>query len=165
MSGTPWNLVESTLFFQSLLSDETGNNLVGLYNNYLIFKSSDYGTTWTSGVDVNTNNYINNIASNSTLQNIVVVGSNGAGPDYIYRSIDYGVTFSPLINSPLALWQTITSDSTGQYLVAAQADNAYKKIFYSNDFGDSWSQSIVEDENFWYNLISSYDGQYVIISG
>jgi hypothetical protein len=157
-----WSLVNS-LYFEYIKTNETGQNLVALLNS-TIFTSSDYGSTWSNGVTVNFNNYINEIDADLTLRYIVVGGSAVGGVDYIYRSTDYGISFEPLLNSPQAVWGSITSSSTGQYLVAGQGgDSLYKEIWYSSDYGANWNQCLGVVDLFWQNLlVSSYNGQNVI---
>ncbi len=164
MTDVSWNLVDSTKFFQEIITDESGQNIVGFFNNQ-IYRSSDYGDNWSTGVSINGTNYVNNITGDINLQYIVVAGClNGGLADHLYRSTDSGASFSPLTNSPSAIWNVITSSSNGQYLVAGQADNAFKDVYYSTDYGSSWTISDCSNL-FWYNLLSSSNGQHVIISG
>jgi hypothetical protein len=157
-----WSLVNS-LYFEYIKTNETGQNLVALLNS-TIFTSSDYGSTWSNGVTVNFNNFINEIDADLTLRYIVVGGSSVGGVDYIYRSTDYGISFEPLLNSPQSVWGSITSSSTGQYLVAGQYENlSYKQIWYSSDYGANWNLCLGVVDLYWQNLlVSSYNGQNVI---
>jgi hypothetical protein len=154
----------NSLYFEYIKTNETGQNLVALLNS-TIFTSSDYGSTWSNGVTVNFNNFINEIDADLTLRYIVVGGSSSVdGADYIYRSTDYGISFEPLLNSPQSVWGSITSSSTGQYLVAGQYENlSYKQIWYSSDYGANWNLCLGVVDLYWQNLlVSSYNGQNVI---
>jgi photosystem II stability/assembly factor-like uncharacterized protein len=170
ISTPTWNLVNTAnQFIQQIISDATGQNVVATDGN-LIYVSSDYGTTFSNGSSINNSVYfINNIAANASLQNIVVViapiFSGAVLPDYIYRSSDYGSTFSPLTNSPQAIWQTITSDATGQHLVAGQSDSSFLKLYYSTDYGTTWTISNVNDDCYWSSVVSSSDGSKVVAMG
>jgi photosystem II stability/assembly factor-like uncharacterized protein len=147
--------------FDKYVSDETGRYLTGIQNN-VVYVSADYGVSWTQTY-TNTSLYINDIACDYTGQNIVLAISTNTGDGQIYRSIDYGQTFEALSNVPSTDgWSTITSDSTGDYLVAGQYYE--QEMYYSTNGGQSWTQSNV-DNNYWHILTSSKNGQYVYAVG
>jgi len=181
MSGNTWSIVNDSIFFGSILSDVTGQNLIGAgvsipYNGtdvFKIYKSTNYGSTWSSPIyiDVDNQNYrISNITSDSTLQNIYVAGCllDGDSPtaSYLYKSTNGGSSFSQITNAPSSIWLSVTSNSTGQYIVAGQSINngANGELWYTTDSGATWNQSTC-DGNYtatWSYLASSADGQYVI---
>jgi hypothetical protein len=154
---------------KGIITDITGQNMIAISEDLggitNIITSSDYGITWSTGVYINTNNLIYDISANSNLQSIVVASSLSTGsPCHIYRSTDGGLSFQPLNNSPISKWYTITSDSTGQYLVAGQNSGGTKQICRSQDSGEHWTNANVVDL-FWYKIISSKDGKHVIAYG
>ena len=169
ISTPTWTLVNTTHpFMQQVISDVTGQNLVAT-DGTLIYVSSDYGTTFSNGSTINNSGYfIISIAANALLSFIVVTAPSFSGnvsPDYIYRSTDYGSTFSPLTNSPIAIWQCITSSATGQYLVAGQSDSLFLKLYYSTNYGTDWTQCNGTDDCYWSSVVSSSDGSKVVAMG
>ena len=161
ISTPTWTLVNNSKpFTQQIISDTTGQNLVATDGN-LIYVSSDYGATFSNGSSLNSAGYfIISMATSASLQFIVVTApsfSNAVLPDYVYRSTDYGSTFEPLTNSPQAIWQSITSDSTGQYLVAGQSDPSFLKLYRSTDYGTTWTVCSGTEDSYWNSLVSSSD--------
>ena len=81
--------------------------------------------------------------------------------------------FNPLTNSPLYCWQSITSDSTGQYLVAGgylagEFSDVIFSTYYSINGGVQWTQSQLGGLQTNLNsqlLVSSSDGQTVFAGG
>ena len=165
-----WTLTNpSSPNFYKIITNETGTNLVGT-DGYYIYKSSNMGATFSNGVSIGTrNNFINAIAANSSLKFVVAaapgIQSNSYLPDYIYMSNNYGATFAPLRNSPKAVWQTVTSDATGKYLVAGQSDPSFLKLYYSTNSGVTWKQCGGTGNSYWLNAVSSSDGNKVYVIG
>lgn len=169
ISTPTWNRANTSLpFIQQIITDTDGQNVVATDGN-LIYVSSDYGITFSSGSFINNTGYfITYIAANVSLQNIVVIAPIFSGavlPDYIYRSTDYGSTFSPLTNSQQAIWQTITSDATGQYLVAGQSDPSFLKLYHSTDYGTTWTLCSGTADCYWSSVVSSSDGSKIVAMG
>jgi hypothetical protein len=159
-----WTLQSSNGAF-SLFSNATGERLLRTINNQLS-TSLDYGVTWSNpiGIGPMTQNLI--VAADSTLQYVVAIGVGpiGATAVQIYRSTDFGNTFSVLSNSPSCIWGAITSDSTGQHIVAGTGSFT-NPSYYSLDYGNSWTQVTGIESN--YNVVqlaSSANGQYVVAS-
>jgi photosystem II stability/assembly factor-like uncharacterized protein len=157
--------------FHKYASDETGQYLTAIQysnngnNKNTIYVSADYGKTWTQTYR-NTSLQMNDIACDYTGQYVVLATNNNdnGGPSSIYRSTDFGQTFqSSLSQSDSTIWTSITSDSTGRYLVAGQQDGN-NSIYYSTNGGRHWSQSDV-DTNAWSTIRSSYNGEYVYAIG
>ena len=57
----------------------------------------------------------------------------------IYRSTNYAQTFTLINTVTGANFQAVTSDYTGQYLVAADINNG--NVMVSNDYGSTWATS------------------------
>jgi hypothetical protein len=183
MSQHTWNLVQnSNISFknyppgrtsypitQQLLCDNTGEYLIGVgalstpYSNQII-KLSHYGIVVSDvkGIDP-TNSRINAdcIAADASLQYIVVGTNNDTDQGYIYRSEDYGTTFSILSQSQQCYWTAITSDATGSNLVAIGSSPAI--ICSSTDSGATWNTEPggVNGYETWLSVTSSSSGQYV----
>lgn len=150
-----------------ILTNPNGDKLVvvqGLYSanyaNHRIYRSSDYGTTWSN---YNSLPGVMEIVADDTLQYIVAYTYSS---NRLYRSTNYGETFIELTNSPNALWRAIVSNSTGQYLVAGHGSNsAQRGLYYSLDYGSTWTSSSPTNRINWQNLVSSSNGKYVFASG
>jgi photosystem II stability/assembly factor-like uncharacterized protein len=158
----PWIQETASYDFDKVICDETGQYMTALTydpnENKAVYVSRDYGVTWDeSFIVANTN--LTDIACDSSGQNIVLATSSGK----IYRSTNYGDSFQILTNSPTADWNAITSNSTGQYLIAGQV-NGDQAIYYSNNYGASWTQSTVA-QNTWIQVLSNTTGQYVYAYG
>jgi hypothetical protein len=109
---------------------------------------------------------ITGIASNATMQHVVACGNGTIVPaKHLYISTNYGVSYTALTGSPQAEWGAISSDSTGQYLVAGQSGTSYKHLYYSTDSGSTWTQSTGVSDALWRYIICSSSGQYVYVNG
>ena len=145
--------------FNRFVCDASGKFIAGFYGS-TVYTSFDYGQHWSSGTQVPDS--INDIACNSTGQYIVLSTGNY---EVLYKSTNYGRTFREII-MPVssAAWLSITSDSSGQYLVAGQYGS---DMYYSINSGTSWTQSNVENPlpDRFTSIVSSYNGQYVVATG
>ena len=172
ISTPTWKLTNSNApNFTHIIADVTGKNLVGT-DGYSLYKSSDSGVTFSNAISLRTSSiYINTIAANSSLKFVVAaapginLASSSYLPDYIYMSTNYGATFAPLRNSPKAVWQTITIDTTGKYLVAGQSSQSFLKLYYSTNSGVTWKQCGGTGNCYWVNVVSSSDGKNVYVIG
>jgi len=61
--------------------------------------------------------------------------------------------------SCLYAWTSISSSSSGQYIVASTYD---KGIFVSHDYGETWKNSNAYTNQTWSTISNSYSGKYVI---
>jgi len=61
-------------------------------------------------------------------------------------------------NSPSGYWQAITSDNTGNKIVAAMQNGG---IYYSPDSGNTWALSNAPNQR-WYSVSSSSDGTKLV---
>jgi hypothetical protein len=171
ISTPTWTLTNpSSPNFYQIITNETGTNLVGTDGDY-IYKSSDRGVTFSNAVYLKTqSNIISSIAANSSLKFVVATATEisidgNYVPGFIYRSTNYGATFTPLRNSPQAVWQTITSDATGKYLVAGQSDPSFLKLYYSTNSGATWKQCSGTNDSYWTFVKSSSNGSKVYALG
>jgi hypothetical protein len=76
------------------------------------------------------------IASDSTGKYLVT----GVVSDYIYTSLNYGVTWKKITSVGTGFWQTFASDSTGSILISGiQFPSGITRR--STDYGDTWLQT------------------------
>lgn len=141
--------------YQTAISSLYGFTSTG---HSVISYSTNSGSTWTQGPDMN--GFVTGLAANATGQYVVaVLEMNLSASPSVYRSTNYGATFTELSNSP-DYQQTgincITCDSTGQYLYAGAYDG---NIYVSSNAGVDWATRTMPD--FVSNIICSHSGQYV----
>ena len=108
----------------------------------------------------------NGIASDSTCQNLVaVINDNGYGK--IYRSSNYGVSWSQLSGLPsppnvYPYWRCIASSSNGTHLATANSSPYYQGdnyIYTSTNSGTNWTKQTSAGANkLWLSIASSSDG-------
>jgi photosystem II stability/assembly factor-like uncharacterized protein len=80
----------------------------------------------------------------------------------IYKSTNSGKNWK-VSNAPILNYGSITSSSDGKNLVCGELKK-HGGIYYSNDYGDSWSQSTSPSTyNGWNCIASSSDGKIVFI--
>jgi hypothetical protein len=88
-----------------------------------------------------------------------------------YKSLDFGATWTAIqtsVTSTNQNWQTVSVSASGQYQVAAidftngdyNAPNG-GPIYFSSDFGGSWTQTPAPDTNVWTSISISASGQYI----
>jgi len=117
--------------------------------------SNNYGATWINGADLGSWPYY--MAADSTGRYVVVV-IDDINPS-VYRSTDYGVTFSMLENSPTydaTGINCLACDSTGQLIYAGAYDG---NVYLSTDAGVNWTSVSLPDSVYW--IACSHTGQYV----
>ena len=76
----------------------------------------------------------------------------------IYISINYGVIFTVLTNSPSGAWKSIAVSANGQYIAACVNGGG---IYTSNNFGNSWTLSNSGNDN-WTCMAMSSDAKYIV---
>jgi Hint domain len=160
-----WTL-QSSNSSTALYSSATGQRLLRVFNSQ-ISTSTDYGVTWSTGVSVGSITNLS-VAVDSTMQYVIAGGYvTPSTAVQLYRSTDFGSTFSPLSNSPTRVWQSLTSDSTGQYLAGGCNGFGGASVYYSLDYGSSWSptSSGIDTNYIVSNVRSSSDGQRIIATG
>ncbi len=146
--------------WQCVASNSTGERLIaGVYNGR-IYKSSNYGSTWTEiqpAGDVNKNWYCT--ASDSTGQYLIACSTWSGGR--IYISSDYGSTWTE--SRPAGdvdkRWECVASNSTGERLIVG---NHNGQAYISSNYGNSWNLISVSGE--WESAASDADGSNLIIN-
>ena len=127
-------------------------------NHSVISYSTDSGATWTQGPDMN--GFVTSLAADSTGQYVVAVFEMdlSASPS-VYRSTNYGATFTELSNSPdyqNTGINCIACNSTGQYLYAGAYNG---EIYVSTNAGINWTSHVMP--NYVSSIVCSHSGQYV----
>ena len=168
-SGVTWsNHGGMSLYWESMACSSNGTYVYGVgydsaISENVMYKTSNSGSSWSkvpTFVSDPANNAMVSVSCNSTGQYVVVT----AGTDGIYRSADYGSTWSLVNgNSGGAIgvnWVSIASDASGANLIAAEFTNAC--IYNSTDSGTTWTVI-----NLWLNqnnaVAISQNGTYRII--
>ena len=93
--------------------------------------SSDNGSTWSSITSIPITSNIRSVAMSSDGKYITIVYSS----NFIYRSDDYGVSFSSVASSDS--WFFIAMDISGQYQTACKGTI----VSVSSDYGATWSDT------------------------
>lgn len=111
--GLNWTYWDYNSIWAGVASDATGNYLIAVSNEGQVFVNENRTAEWRpSGAPLMP--YLNGVASDSTGRYVVLAG------DDIYTSSDYGASFVPSSAAGQG-WAAVASDSTGQFLVAAES--------------------------------------------
>jgi len=82
--------------------------------------------------------------------------------DYIYDSVDRGVTWIPESGSFVNQWTCIAASSDGKKLIAAAffiTSYDYGEVYRSVDSGATWTKIVIDIEpHVWFSVASSSDG-------
>jgi len=166
--------------FTSIASSSNGQILYATAPNISspggVFISTDSGNTWSTISSLPLNDWIE-VTCDETGQNIAVSGWYLFSPPIIngvYYSTNFGSSFTYVnpSNPPVFLrFGSITSNTgSGQYLavVATSTSGTAGGIYYSSNYGSSWSQSnaplSINDStysNVWTSIDSDSTGQYM----
>jgi hypothetical protein len=131
-----------------------------------IYKSSDYGVTWTS--IYNNKQYWSSIATDSTGANVAVCGGGGQGITGLYfLSTNSGTSWTPVTTIPATSYNStyscVAMSSNGKYQsVCSTSDNTGTTtgaVFTSIDTGLSWTQANIPNHA-WTNISMSSSGRY-----
>jgi hypothetical protein len=134
--------------YQSAISQSEGGA-----NTQNIYVSSNFGITWTARKNFPLA-YANSISVSSTGQ----YQSANAENETIWRSTDYGITWTPA--ETVRNWQGIALSSTGQYQTAVHDGG---KIYISTNYGENWvdlSANGAPTSGGWYSVTISATAQY-----
>ncbi|HAQ21735.1 MAG TPA: hypothetical protein DCR40_21270 [Prolixibacteraceae bacterium] len=144
--GVSWGSAGFAAFYQyALAMSNTGQYALssGKPNSYTIPEvSSDYGINFSS------TSGIGSVASrgivSETGQYMLVGGYNN-----IYKSINYGVTWTPV--AIVGSWNNVSMSNTGQYQVATTTTGM---IAQSSDYGATWTLAF--EDHIWLGYSSSF---------
>ena len=149
-----WPLTNGVYYYQVAIS-ATNQYMAAVAaqptGNFLVAYSSDSGATWTNAADFGNVQYI---AADSTGHYVVAMLDTGA----VYRSTNYGVTFSQLMNVPAGQYYGITSSSDGTRLVIISNVGG---VYVSADSGLNWKETYVNSSIYSGSQVSNYSGQYI----
>ena len=118
-----------------------------------IWRSANYGATWTQAT-VSVSNVWADVCCSNSGQFVIACASNGV----VAYSSDYGVTYTNASISGYAWW-SIACSASGQYVTVC-ADYAYVQV--SVNYGQSWSQ-YGSPYGQWFGVAMSASGQYQVI--
>ena len=140
--------------YQTVVSTSFG---YGQYDGYIIYISSDYGSTWTS----NTINIDNNPQTSKFWSSVSVSASGKyqtavASDEYIYISSDYGNNWTSAASSQL-VWNSVSISASGQYQTACVYSGS---IWISSDYGSNWTEITSTYGYNWNEVSISASGQY-----
>jgi hypothetical protein len=123
----------------NLSCDRAGNLFVRM--GYATYKSSDNGLTWHSVFGLNTNECLHTI---SALNNNRLIAMSNNYDTAIYYSNDSGEHWLPLATSVKVrgniVYETHDLACFGDSLLIV---SAFSGVYYSHDFGNTWSDAIV----------------------
>lgn len=134
-------------------SSADGSFIAAIVNGGYIYTTDDYGKTWIEQTGAGIRNW-NNIAMSDDGAKLVATAGWGGNPtgftfgqDYIYRSSDYGKTWTPCTGAGMLQWVGITSSADGVNLAATVMFDPNKdylqplsqcQIYTSADSGVTW---------------------------
>jgi photosystem II stability/assembly factor-like uncharacterized protein/predicted acyltransferase (DUF342 family) len=139
-----------------------------------IYFSDNFGSNWTPCYNTISTNKWSSISCSSSGQYVIVSSKNNS----LYLSTSYGNinNWNYIGNNDISLtsnkyWQSVCISSSGQYIYAAAISSNSdslngENIYYSNDFGSNWNQTIVTSTNtnggkYWQQICCSANGEYV----
>ncbi len=74
-------------------------------------------------------------------------------------------TYTSLTTSPVELWISLATSSTGQYIAGTSSNKPFS-IYYSQNYGMNWTSSmtppLMNDLYYWTDIAMSDNGQYMI---
>ena len=146
-----------------------------------IITSSAYGSSITSSFSpTSVYEYWESIAisSSAQYQTAVIDGSanvngnfylNAADSSCIYVSMDYGVTYKPVVVSGVSSatsWQAVSVSSTGQYQTAIAKGEPNGNVYLSPDYGRTWTPTNTgaSANSIWSSVSMNATGQYQVVT-
>ena len=141
-------IASDNLHMASVEYSVTGNNEVAL--------STNGGVDWTSSFAPNGGN-VRYIVSSSDGQIVYMFEVTNS---VVYRSADYGVTFSPLTNAP-ADTVSITCSSDGAYVFIGTSGGP---VYVSSDSGANFTQTYSDISVYPRSIVCNTSGEYVYVS-
>ena len=146
-----------TANWQGISLSSTGQYQTAVVNGGFVYRSTNYGATWTQTSagpgEAQSWNQVS-ISATGQYQTVVYGDINGGG---VVISNDYGVTWTnttPQTNT----WVSVSISATGQY----QAILNNSAIYISNNFGNTWKNTF--NGSGIYIVSMSATGQYIVTS-
>jgi photosystem II stability/assembly factor-like uncharacterized protein len=128
-SFAPQSTVPYTGYYSTMSCNEDCSYLLATSTTGVTL-STDTGVSWNTTALPRNSDYSTVLSGSGQYQFAAGYRQN------IYRSQDFGTTWSTAGNSPFTNWVSVDCDSTGQYVVASSSE---KGIFLSSDYGNSWT--------------------------
>jgi uncharacterized repeat protein (TIGR02543 family) len=154
-SGATWSQVYTTSRnFRCVASSSDGRYVVAGEEGGYIYLSTDYGLNWAATPNptpISAN--WRGLAMSSNGQNIVGVINSTSGTRGIYRSTDYGSTWTQVSTIGRA-YRGVASSSDGTVLAAIVDDGG---IYVSTNSGTTWTQTLAMVAA-WRGIALSSDG-------
>lgn len=155
-SARIWNdiAMSSNGQYQSVVSEDS---------RAYVYRSSNYGVTWTSGKYAAAGIGLGIDMSADGKYQTIVEGTYSS--DFkIYKSSNYGANWSLVKDVGSIFWQVnhnvcVTDDGEHQYAVCGDV------LYSSADYGATWTTSIPVTGMYPANMDASSDGQYLIMAG
>lgn len=158
--------VPSLKRFTAIAASPLASKIVVAQQNDLIIISSDGGESWPLASTMS--GTWSGLAMSSSGQIIIAVqsGTYSATSGRMYRSIDYGITWSevtPTINdSHIDSWGAVTCSSICKHAVAVQAGGS-QHMFVSSDYGATWNLADAQPPNGpWQAVAMSGNGTNIL---
>jgi len=141
-----------------------GQNLVLVLLSGGVYRSSDYGSTWTIGTLGYNNGLLSGISCSSSGQYVMIAGY--GKPQW---SDNYGATFTSstfLNDTPPSVdyWITAFSASSPYVILSKNSGSSYDYLYYSTDYGQTFTKFTVPATTYQ-SIAVSQSAQYIIGSG
>lgn len=155
VSGTNFTSVSSSASGQYLAATDFGAGVSGGF----IYTSSDYGANWTQQVSGGQKTWG---AVNISPDGSHIFAGDGT---HLYYSTNHGSSWSQAAGTTgTPDWQTISSSTSGQYLIAA--GNNATPVWISSDFGVNWTADTTPTTLLGWNATAiSADGSRLFLGG
>jgi len=143
----------------------SGQYQTSVVKNGSIWRSSDYGATW-SDADITVDGsaqtslawYSVSLSATGQYQSANVTDQTSVGIyNYIYVSSDYGATWISITSTGTQDWRSISISASGKYQTALGYNTS---IYVSSDYGSNWSAVTSVGGKIWYSTCISASGQY-----
>lgn len=146
--------VAASLTFQYITYYHCYKNLINDVIYFDLYKSSDYGTTWTKITSSVYDGGSDLAMSDDGLYQILTTYSS------VYRSLDYGVTWTQISGLPTEYYRSVAISYNGQYQTFIATSNL---VYTSSNFGASFN--ITSLPILLSSTAMSKDGKYQYVVG
>jgi len=156
--------------WKSVSISSSGKYGVACVQGGLLYYSSNFGVTWNKStrlVDAPTINFTrveNGVNIDGAWRQWYSISISGNGQyalacDYnssiMYKSLNYGVDWVSVSSGKY--YNSVTLSRTGQYAIVSANNN---QLYYSNDYGDTWTAQTDTTNRLWNSVAISGNGQY-----
>jgi hypothetical protein len=129
--GENWTEKDTARLYYGTFVSSTGQ-----YQSIIVYQgtnyySSNYGSTFSAATGLAANKWVEMDGSESGQYQYAVA----TATKKIYKSSDYGATWSELTNSYADSYEWINCSASGEYIIAGKSTKQY----YSDDYGATWS--------------------------